>query len=197
VFTPSNHWGKRTPFDENHVLWGSWAVISGEDGGGRFWFGGDTAYCDAFKQIGKKLGPFDLAAIPIGTYNLAVLARAGLIICTRILGAYGPRNAMKFNHANPDEAVQIHKDVRSKRSLGIHWGTFKLVRVGCRHTMKPWRFNVQVGISKRPRIKCDFLTDVRILSGAEIQVETVGRRARLGRGGLCGARHRRDSLRRK
>ena len=59
---------------ESHIsnapkaLWGSWAVFGpdDEDRGGSFWFGGDTAYCDTFKQIGKKLGPFDLAAIPIG-----------------------------------------------------------------------------------------------------------------------------------
>ena len=24
------------------------------------------------------------------------------------------------------EAVEIHKDVKSKKSVGIHWGTFKL-----------------------------------------------------------------------
>lgn len=33
---------------------------------------------------------------------------------------------MKAQHINPDEAVQIHKDVGSKRSMGIHWGTFEL-----------------------------------------------------------------------
>ena len=68
VFTPSNHWGQRTPFDRCKILWGSWAVF-GPDNGGSFWFGGDTAYCDAFEQIGKRLGPFDLAAIPIGNYR--------------------------------------------------------------------------------------------------------------------------------
>ena len=68
MFTPSNHWGQRTPFDRCKALWGSWAVF-GPESSGSFWFGGDTAYCDAFEQIGKKLGPFDLAAIPIGNYR--------------------------------------------------------------------------------------------------------------------------------
>ena len=30
------------------------------------------------------------------------------------------------NHVGPEEAVQIHKDVGAKTSIGIHWGTFKM-----------------------------------------------------------------------
>ena len=33
---------------------------------------------------------------------------------------------MKYQHVHPGEAVEIHKDIRSRKSLGIHWGTFKL-----------------------------------------------------------------------
>ena len=100
---PSNHWCRRGMFDENRALWSSWAVIGPRK---RFWFGGDTAYAECFKQIGQRYGPFDLSAIPIG--------------------AYEPQWFMKFVHVNPAEAVQIHQDIRSKKSLGIHWGTFKL-----------------------------------------------------------------------
>ena len=72
----------------------------------RFWFAGDTGYFSKFKDIGVKYGPFDLSAIPIG--------------------AYDPRWVMKPMHVNPDEAVQIHLDVNSKMTIGIHWGTFIL-----------------------------------------------------------------------
>ncbi|XP_063783075.1 N-acyl-phosphatidylethanolamine-hydrolyzing phospholipase D isoform X2 [Pseudophryne corroboree] len=103
VFTPCQHWCKRTPNDDNKVLWGSWAVLGPSN---RFYFAGDTGYCGAFEQIGKRFGPFDLAAIPIG--------------------AYEPRWFMKSQHVDPEEAVRIHADVRAKRSVGIHWGTFAL-----------------------------------------------------------------------
>lgn len=33
---------------------------------------------------------------------------------------------MYFQHVSPDEAVEIHQDVKSNFSLGIHWGTFNL-----------------------------------------------------------------------
>ena len=103
VFTPANHWCKRGLSDDNKVLWGSWAVLGPSK---RFWFGGDTGYCEAFKHIGDTYGPFDLAAIPIG--------------------AYQPNWFMKYQHVHPGEAVEVHKDIQSRKSLGIHWGTFKL-----------------------------------------------------------------------
>lgn len=66
VFTPAQHWCKRTINDDNKVLWGSWCVIGPRY---KFFFAGDTGYCDAFKQIGRMFGPFDLSAIPIGAYE--------------------------------------------------------------------------------------------------------------------------------
>lgn len=33
---------------------------------------------------------------------------------------------MKYQHINPEEAVKLHIDIKSKRSLAIHWGTFSL-----------------------------------------------------------------------
>ncbi|MBN3298358.1 N-acyl-phosphatidylethanolamine-hydrolyzing phospholipase D isoform X2 [Amia ocellicauda] len=103
VCTPAQHWCKRTPTDDNRVLWGSWAVLGPCS---RFFFAGDTGYCSVFEEIGKRFGPFDLAAIPIG--------------------AYLPRDVMRSQHVDPEEAVRIHIDVQAKQSLGIHWGTFAL-----------------------------------------------------------------------
>ena len=47
-------------------------------------------------------------------------------LLTMFLGAYQPNWFMKYQHVHPGEAVEIHKDIGSKKSLGIHWGTFQL-----------------------------------------------------------------------
>src|SRR2546430_624237 len=64
--TPAQHSSGRGLRDQNLRLWSSW-VVSG--GGKRFFFAGDTGYTKALAEIGKRLGPFDLAAIPIGGHN--------------------------------------------------------------------------------------------------------------------------------
>lgn len=38
------------------------------------------------------------------------------------------RWVLKSQHVNPWEAVEIHKDIRAKHSIGIHWGTFPLTQ---------------------------------------------------------------------
>lgn len=101
---PSQHWSRRGMGDTNKTLWGSWAI---KCEGYNVWFGGDTGYAEPlFQEIGRRMGPFDLALIPIG--------------------GYGPRWFMREKHADPDDAVRIHRDIRARRSIGIHWGTFVL-----------------------------------------------------------------------
>jgi L-ascorbate metabolism protein UlaG (beta-lactamase superfamily) len=100
---PLQHWSQRGLLSRDRTLWAGW-VIQATDF--RFFFAGDTGYAPHFKEIGHKLGPFDLSAIPIG--------------------AYEPRWFMRNYHINPEEALQIHLDVRSKKSVAIHWGTFIL-----------------------------------------------------------------------
>ncbi|KAL7678390.1 hypothetical protein ACOME3_004617 [Neoechinorhynchus agilis] len=112
VFAPAQHWSARSPVSFNRALWGSWII---SDAKRKFYFAGDTGYYEPlFKHIGNRFGPFDLAAIPIG--------------------AYIPRDALSQQHVDPNEAVKIHEDIRSKKSIGIHWGTFQL---GQEHWLRP------------------------------------------------------------
>jgi L-ascorbate metabolism protein UlaG (beta-lactamase superfamily) len=101
--TPARHFASRTLWDRNRTLWGGFAL---KTAAGSIYFAGDSAWCGAFETIGTRLGPFDLALIPIG--------------------AYEPRWLMEAVHMNPDEAVRAHLAVRSRRSLGMHFGTFQL-----------------------------------------------------------------------
>jgi len=103
ICTPAKHWSSRGPTDRNKTLWCSWSFVGPSN---RFFFNGDTAYCDVYKLVGSMYGPFDLAAIPIG--------------------AYEPKWFMQQHHVDPEQAVQIHIDLNSKRSIAIHWGTFPL-----------------------------------------------------------------------
>lgn len=101
--TPAQHWSTRSPFSKCTTLWCGFVFASDTR---KVYFSGDTAYCQGLKEIGHHLGPMDLSILPIG--------------------AYEPNWFMKYSHVNPEEAVQIHEDVRSKRSVAVHWGTFTL-----------------------------------------------------------------------
>jgi len=104
VCTPAQHGSGRTLVDQNRRLWASWAVL----GSKRFYFAGDTGYYRHFKDIGEALGPFDLAALPIGSYT--------------------PRALAQPVHISPEEALQAWLDLKATKFLGIHWGTFALAR---------------------------------------------------------------------
>jgi N-acyl-phosphatidylethanolamine-hydrolysing phospholipase D len=54
----TQHWSSRSLWDRRKTLWGGYAVLGRRL---RFWFAGDTGYCPAFREIGLRYGPFDLA----------------------------------------------------------------------------------------------------------------------------------------
>ena len=100
---PSQHWSKRSLNDDQKALWSSWAITSEQ---GKVFFAGDTGYFGGFKDIGERLGPFDLAALPIG--------------------AYEPRAMMRESHMNPEEAMEAAIDLGARHAVAIHFGTFDL-----------------------------------------------------------------------
>jgi L-ascorbate metabolism protein UlaG (beta-lactamase superfamily) len=105
--TPARHFSARGPLDRNRALWGGFVLAPR---GKRIFFAGDTAYGPLFCDIRQRLGPIDLALLPIG--------------------AYEPRWFMQAVHMNPAEAVQAHIDLDASESVGMHFGTFQLTAEG-------------------------------------------------------------------
>lgn len=104
---PAQHFSGRGLFDKNKTFWNGYVFEWCGRDGKRFYFTGDTGYNPfEFKEIGSQWPHMDLSLIPIGTYV--------------------PQQFMQPVHCSPWEAVEIHRDVRSKFSLGMHWKTFCL-----------------------------------------------------------------------
>jgi N-acyl-phosphatidylethanolamine-hydrolysing phospholipase D len=91
--------------DQNERLWASW-VVAGPDH--RLFFGGDTGYHAGLAEIGRRLGPFHLAALPIGGYS--------------DFRHHHP------NHLSPEETVLAFEDLNAALLVPMHWGTFELNR---------------------------------------------------------------------
>ena len=113
--TPAQHFSGRGLFDGNKTLWASWVIIDGANGANvsndgllRLFFSGDTGYFDGFKDIGRRLGPFDVTMLETG--------------------AYDPQ--WPYVHMQPEQTVQAHQDLRGRWLLPVHNGTFDLAMHG-------------------------------------------------------------------
>jgi L-ascorbate metabolism protein UlaG (beta-lactamase superfamily) len=105
--TLTRHFSARTPFDRNRALWSGFVLTVRHL---RIFFAGDTAYAPFFNEVRQRLGPIDLALLPIG--------------------AYEPRWFMQAVHMNPADAVQAHLDLQAAESIGMHFGTFQMTAEG-------------------------------------------------------------------
>lgn len=101
VATPAQHFSGRGLFNKNQTQWASWTILAP---GQRVFFSGDSGCFDGFRQVGEKFGPFDLTLLETGAYN-----------------ANWPEV-----HMQPEESIQAHLDLKGKRLLPIHNGTFDL-----------------------------------------------------------------------
>lgn len=105
---PAQHFSGRGLLDRQGTLWAGYVIDSKV--AGKLYFAGDSGYGPFFKKIGEQFGALRLALIPIG--------------------AFKPKWFMAPVHCSPDQAVQIHQDVRSQQSVAIHFGTFPLADDG-------------------------------------------------------------------
>jgi L-ascorbate metabolism protein UlaG (beta-lactamase superfamily) len=99
--TPSQHFSGRGLTDRNKTLWTSYVIATLDH---NIYFSGDSGYFDGFKTIGKKFGPFDIAFMECGAYNLE----------------------WADVHMFPEETVQASLDLKAHFVWPIHWGTFNL-----------------------------------------------------------------------
>jgi L-ascorbate metabolism protein UlaG (beta-lactamase superfamily) len=102
---PAVHWSKRTLADDNKTLWGSFLIEYKDK---KIFCACDTGYGDVYKDLGKKYGPIDLTFINIGAYD------------------FRPMFEKSVYHTNPEEALNIAQDLKSKKVIGMHWGTVVL-----------------------------------------------------------------------
>ena len=105
TFLPAVHWSKRGLTDTNKTLWGSFLI---EYKNKKILFACDTGYGNIYKELGEKYGPIDLTMINIGAYN------------------FKPMFEKSIYHTTPEEALNLAQDLKSKKVLGTHWGTFVL-----------------------------------------------------------------------
>ena len=134
---PAQHNSGRGALDQGTTLWSGWVIeqllvskdeaeISKRRRKGSIYFAGDTGYrrtaksdavCPIFKEIGQRFGPFDLSFIPIW--------RGGTLGFISTLGLRLSHNDIPSAlHAAPVDSIDIHKDVSSRNSVAIHFGTF-------------------------------------------------------------------------
>ena len=102
---PAVHWSKRSLNDTNKTLWGNFLIEYKDK---KILFACDTGYGNIYKELGEKYGPIDLTFINIGAYD------------------FKPMFEKSVYHTNPEEALNIAQDLKSKKVIGMHWGTVVL-----------------------------------------------------------------------
>ncbi len=97
---PARHFSGRG-FVRNKTIWVSFVFKTPTM---KIFIGGDSGYDTHFADIGKRLGPFDLAILENGQYN----------------------KNWKYIHMQPFETLQAAKDLQAKRLFPVHNSKFPL-----------------------------------------------------------------------
>jgi L-ascorbate metabolism protein UlaG (beta-lactamase superfamily) len=99
--TPAQHFSGRGPWSRNKSLWASWVLESERR---KVFFSGDTGLTNAFRDIGRAHGPFDLVMLEVGAFHPSW----GTI------------------HLGPENALTAFDMLGGGTLLPVHWGTFNL-----------------------------------------------------------------------
>ena len=114
VLTPALHWSKRyrDSASANRSLWCGFSLLV--EGGPHIYYAGDTARCDWFSEIRRRLGAPQVALLPIGMYKPAWIRK---------------------NHTNPADAVEAFTQLQAKLAIACHFGTWQLANEGYQETL--------------------------------------------------------------
>ena len=103
TFTPTRHFSGRGLKDRAKSLWGGWALRNKDV---NIYFSGDGGYGRHFKDVGRKLGPFDFAFMECGQYN----------------------ENWHMIHMFPEESVKAATEAKVKKATPVHWAGFSLAQ---------------------------------------------------------------------
>jgi L-ascorbate metabolism protein UlaG (beta-lactamase superfamily) len=85
--------------------------------------------------LGEKYGPIDITMINIGAYN------------------FKPMFDKSIYHTTPEEALNVAQDLKSKKVIGMHWGTFVLSLEPIMEPRKRFKDNAEnFGFNKKDAI---------------------------------------------
>jgi L-ascorbate metabolism protein UlaG (beta-lactamase superfamily) len=100
TLTPCHHWGARVLHDYRRGFGGFHLKL----GKRTVFHCGDSAYFKGFAEIGDRL-PTEIALLPIGAYESP---------------------SRREVHMNPEEAVRAFLELKAKRMVPMHYGSFRL-----------------------------------------------------------------------
>lgn len=98
---PARHFSGRSLFNRMQTLWASYAIKGPVH---NVYYGADSGIHPLFKEIGERLGPFDIAMLEIGAAN----------------------PLWADIHMGPVNATDAMLALGAKVMMPIHWGTFNL-----------------------------------------------------------------------
>ena len=122
---PARHFSGRG-IKRGQTLWSSFILRTSNH---NLYLGGDSGYDSHFKEIGNKYGPFDIAILEAGQYNIM----------------------WPLIHMMPEETVQAAIDLKAKTLLPVHWGKFTLA-------MHPWNDSITRVVAKAKELNTKVLT---------------------------------------
>lgn len=111
---PARHFSGRS-FKRNQTLWASYSIQSAA---AKIYLGGDSGYGSHYAMIGKAYGPFDLAILEAGQYDIR----------------------WRYIHMLPQELTLAAQDLRTVKVLAGHNSRFRL-------SQHPWNEPLQLAFA--------------------------------------------------